>query len=435
MREEEILEALNDWNLWRRDLYSGIDREEYLEKIFNFLGSNMIVTILGIRRAGKSFIMRQVVNRLSRSVPKNEILMINFDDRRFPMLDDSELQRIFEVYLKNLNPKSRPYVFLDEVHRVKNWERWVRTVHELGVAKVVVSGSTSQLIKEELATLLTGRHLDIEVFPLSFREFLKFKGVVLRDRLDVVSRRVVVKGLLDEYVEFGGFPEVVLGGNKREILMAYFEDIVTKDIVQRYKVFKVDELLALARFYLTNIASPVTFNSIKEFVRLSVDTIEVFTKYLESVYMIFFVKKFSWSVKQQEKAARKVYSIDTGLSNAVGFRFLENRGRLMENVVAVELLRRARLNPLVEIYYWKDYQGNEVDFIVKEGFNVKELIQVTYASGRDEIRRREVKALLKAGRLLNCSNMLVVTWDYEDLMNVDGYVIKFVPLWKWLLEL
>ncbi len=433
MREEEILEILNDWNLWRGDLYEGISRDEYLERILKFLESNMIVTIIGIRRVGKSFIIRQVANRLSKRVSKNEILIINFEDRRFPLLDDYGLQQIFEVYLKNLNPRSTPYVFLDEVHKVRNWEKWVRTIHELREAKVIVSGSTSQLIKEDLATLLTGRHLDIEVFPLSFREFLKFKGLELRDKLDIISKRIEIKKLLDEYIEYGGFPEVVLSNNKKEILLTYFEDIITKDIVQRYRVFKINDLLALARFYLTNIASLITFNSIKEFINLSVDTIETFTKYLESVYLIFFIKKFSWSVKQQEKAARKIYSIDTGLSNAIGFRFLENKGKMMENLVAIELLKRAKKDPLQEIYYWRDYQENEVDFVVKEGLKVKTLIQVTYASGKDDIKKRELRSLIKAGNKLNCKDMLVITWDYEDYLEQDENVIRFIPLWKWLL--
>jgi len=427
MREEEIIEILNDWNLWKKEIESGIKREIYLKKILDLLESNMVVTIIGIRRAGKSFLIRQVAESIAEKIRKNNTLIVNFEDRRFGELDDSDLDKIFEVYIKNLNPDEKPYIFLDEIHRVKNWERWVRTAHELGKAKILVSGSTSHLIREELAALLTGRHLDIEIFPLSFGEFLKFKGLEISDKLDLINKKIEVKRFLDEYVEFGGFPEVVLSKNKKEILNTYFDDIITRDIVQRYRILKVDELLKLARFYLTSISSPITFNSIKKGLNLSVDTIKTFSIYLQSVYLIFFIKRFSFKFKEQEKSARKVYSIDVGLSNSVGFRFSENKGRLIENVVLVELLRRKSGS---EVYYWKN--GNrEVDFVLKDGLNVEQLIQVTYAFSEDDVRDREIKALDKAGKELNCDNLTCITWDYED--EWEGG-IRFTPLWKWLLQ-
>lgn len=430
MREDDVLEVLYDWNLWRKDIETGVKREAYLSRVLEFLDSNMVVTIIGIRRAGKSYLTRQIAKGLN--VPPKNILIVNFEDRRFSALDDSDLEEIFQTYLKNLNPEGTPYIFLDEVHRVENWEKWVRTVNELGKAKITVTGSTSHLIKNELSTLLTGRHLDAEIFPLSFKEFLKFKGIEIREGLDIVHKKLEIKRALDEYIEFGGFPEVALSKSKKEILLTYFEDITTKDIVQRYKILKVDELLNLARFYLTNISSPVTFNSAKKSIDLSVDTIKTFSTYLQSVYLIFFLKRFSYKIKEQENSPRKVYSIDVGLSNAIGFRFSENKGRIVENIVLVELMRQQSITPL-EVFYWKDEQKREVDFVLKEGKNIKQLIQVTYASSWDDIRERELKALNKAARALKCEDLQCITWEYEDEVQYKENIIKFVPLWKWLL--
>jgi len=430
MQEDYVLEILNDWNLWRKNIESGVTREAYLKRALELLDSNMVVTIIGIRRAGKSFLTRQIAKELA--VPSKNTLMINFEDMRFGSLNDSDLEEIFQIYLKNLNPEDIPYIFLDEVHRVKNWEKWVRTTHELRRGKVIVTSSTSHLLKNELSTLLTGRHLDVEVFPLSFKEFLNFKGIKIRNKLDIAHKKLEIKRALDEYTEFGGFPEVTLSQSKKEILITYFEDIITKDIVQRYKILKVDKLLNLARFYLTNISSPITFNSAKKSIDLSVDTIKTFSTYLQSVYLIIFIKRFSYKIKEQEKSPRKVYSIDVGISNAIGFRFSENKGKLMENIVLVELMRKKSETPM-EIYYWKDEQNKEVDFILKEGKSLKQIIQVTYASSRDEVKEGELKALNKASKALKCENLLCITWEYEDEVQYKDNTIRFTPLWKWLL--
>ncbi len=213
---------------------------------------------------------------------------------------------------------------------------------------------------------MTGRHLDLIVYPLSFKEFLKFKGVNLNNQLDFVRRKTDIKNLFDEYLEFGGFPEVVLGEEKKRLLLTYFEDILVKDIKMRYDVREKEKLDALARFYLSNIGSSITFNSIRRFLNLSVDSIERFTSYFVNANLIFLIKKFSFTLKEQEKSARKVYSVDLGLADAIGFRFSKREGFAFKNLVAVELRRYQNENPAIEIYYWKDNRGREVDFVVKE---------------------------------------------------------------------
>jgi hypothetical protein len=436
MRKEEILEILLDWNFWRKDLYIGKEREMYLKKALKFLNTNMILSIIGIRRAGKSILMRQIAEKLIGSGTKKEnILIVNFEDRRFTGFDLKLLDEVYETYEEELNPE-HVILFLDEVHRVKGWERWVRTFHELRKGKIIISGSSSRLLKSELSSLLTGRHLDICVFPLSFREFLDFKGLRLESKLDLIENKRKIVRLLREYLEFGGFPEVVLSEVKKEILLNYSDDIITKDIVERYKVRKIDKLKTLAKFYLTNVSSYITFSSLESPLKLSSDTIEKFSQYLEEVFMVFFVKMFHPSLKNQEKAPRKVYCVDTGLCNAIGFKLTENYGRLMENLVGITLKRKSTVYPNYEVYYWKEYgktEGKEVDFVLKEGLKVKQLIQVTYASGKDEIEKREIKSLLKASKELKCKDLLVITWDYEEEEEIKEKKIKFIPLWKWLL--
>jgi predicted AAA+ superfamily ATPase len=437
MEKNEILEVLLDWNFWKKELYLGEKREGYLEKAKKFLDSNMVIAIIGVRRAGKSILMRQIAKSLIDSGEKKEnILIVNFEDKRFISPDLKLLDEIYSTYVQELNPE-RVFIFLDEIHKVKNWEKWVRTFHELEKGKVIISGSSSNLLKGELASLLTGRHLDINVFPLSFSEFLKFKKVEIKDKLDLINKKNQIIFLLKEYLEFGGFPEVVKSSEKKEILINYFDDIITKDIVERHKIRKIEKLKLLAKFYLTNISSLITFSSVEKFLKIGKETVENFSSYLEESFLIFFNYMFHPSLKNQEKAPRKVYCIDNGIANAIGFKVSENFSKLMENVVAIELKKKSLDNPNIEIFYWKEYgksEGKEVDFVVKNGFNIDQLIQVTYASNRDEIKEREIDALIKASELLNCKNLSIITWDYEDELKVNNKKIECIPLWKWLLN-
>jgi len=445
MKESEIMEILIDWNFWRKEQNVRRERSEYVEKAIKFLESNMLISLIGIRRAGKSTIIRQIIKKLLEKgkYEKEDTLIINFEDKRLISPDLELLERIWNIYLQNLKPGKKPIVCLDEVHKVKDWEKWVRTFHELEKGKIIISGSTSHLLKGELATLLTGRHLDIFVYPLSFKEFLTFKELKIENKIDLISKKNEIIAFLKEYLEFGGFPEVVVSDSKdlkKEILQNYFEDIIAKDIVERYKIKKIEKLKLLAKFYLTNISSLITFNSLEKLLNINADTIESFSKYLEEVGMVFFLSLFHPSLKKQEKAPRKVFSIDTGLSNSIGFRISENFGKIMENCVAIELLRKSRQDKSLEVYYWKEYgkaEGKEVDFVIKEGIQIKQLIQVTYASDKIDIKERETDGLLKAYNLFKRDNpeLIIITWDYEDVLKYNNLEIKCIPLWKWLLNI
>src|SRR3989338_8560249 len=427
MNKNELIAILQDWNFWRRELETGVPRDQYLASVKQFLETNQVLTITGPRRAGKSFIMRQAAWALTQQgVRKDNILMVNFEDPRFPELNTTLLEQLYETYLEFLSPKGPIYVFLDEVQEIDGWDKWVRSMHELKKAKLVVSGSNAKLLSRELGTLLTGRHLDVTVFPLSFREFLEFNGVSINDQLDVAARRVDIQGLLRKYLEHGAFPEVSLSEQKKEILLNYFEDLVNKDLLRRFKIRKPQELKALVKYYLSNAATLTTYNSLEKFLRISPVTIEKFSNYLEQVYLIFFLKRFSFKVKEQEKNPKKVYAIDTGLSNAIGFRFSENIGRLAENLVFLELKRAQTFYPERELYYWKDIHHREVDFVVKERTKIVELIQVCWNVEDSQTKERELRSLTKAMNELNTVHAKVITEDYEGKEEFRGQSIQFI---------
>lgn len=435
MRQEEILEIMNDWNFWKKELDSGKERKAYVNTCLKFLKTNVITAIIGVRRAGKSYIMRQVIKTLIKDETESKnILMINFEDKRFTELNLKLLDDMYGTYLEVLKPNKKPFIFLDEIHNIPKWEKWIRTMHELGKAKIVISGSSSKLLSGELATVLTGRHLDTFVFPLSFKEFIYFKNLKIKDKLDIITRKTEINRFLKEYFENGGFPEVVLTDNKKQLLLTYFDDILTKDIEKRYKLKEGAKLKALTKFYLTNISNTITFNSLKKILDTTTNTIEKFSSYLEETNLIFFVKRFSFKVKEHEKSPRKVYSVDVGLANAIGFKFSSNIGKLAENIISIELKRKTAQNPNIEVYYWKNPLHEEVDFVIKKESKAIQLIQACWKIDEYKTKKREIKSLLKASKELKCDNLLIITENKEGKEKIKDKIINYIPLWKWLLQ-
>jgi predicted AAA+ superfamily ATPase len=434
MDKNQVFQILEDWNFWRKELDTGIPRKSYLERLQELAKTNHVITITGPRRSGKSYLLRQFAHHLMNTgTERKNILILNLEDPRFPPLDAQALDRIFKIYLEFLRPEGKLYLFLDEIQEVNGWEKWASTLHELKKANLMISGSNAKLLGRELGTLLTGRHLDLTVFPLSFKEYLSFHNIQVENELDQLHHETTLKGLARKYMEEGAYPEVVLSEKPKEILLNYFEDVIHKDLVRRYRIRKEEPLKSLARFYLTQMSSLSTYNATSKFLSLTTSTIEKYSHYLETAYLLFFVKRFSFKFKEQEKSPRKVYSVDTGLANTLGFRFLENRGRAAENLVLLELMRRKALNPSLEIYYWKDALHQEVDFIVKEGLKVQQMIQVCWNVEAPQTRNREIRALLKAMEEFKVSTSLVITEDQESEEKINDKRILFQPLWKWLL--
>lgn len=436
MRKEELLEILSDWNLWTKEIETGIPRERYCTELCSMLkNTDQIICISGVRRSGKSTLIKQIAKELSKEAGKNSTLIVNFEDERFSERSLKTLRESYDCYLEKVKTSGKKtFMFLDEIQNIPEWERFVRGIHERKEAKILVSGSSSKLLSTELATLLTGRHIVFTLYPLSFKEFLYFKNIHIQSEIDIAANRTAIKKVLGEYLEFGGFPEVVLSLEKKRILLSYFDTIISRDIIERFRIREREKMRTLAKFYLTNISSPITFNKISQFLSLPLTTVERFSGYLETAHLLFFVKRFSYSFKEQEKSQRKVYAIDCSLSNTIGFRFTENLGKLIENVVAIELKRRQTTNPELEIFYWKDYQQREVDFILKEGTKVKQLLQVTSDIQNMNTKEREVGSLLKAMKEFSLNEGLIITEDVEGEEEIDGKKIIYKSLWRWLLE-
>ena len=437
MTKNKIIEVLNNWNFWNKDIDVGIFRYGYVHKLLSFINTDKIISIVGVRRSGKSTLMRQLVRILmDRGVSKDNILIVNFEEPALEGNDISLLLNIYQAFLEIIKPTGKPYIFLDEIQNINKWEKFVRAINEKKEAFLVVSGSSSKLLSKELASILTGRQLYFEVFPLSFKEFLEFRGLKLKTKKDILFNSLEAQKLFREYLFWGGFPEVVLNKNeefKRKVLASYYEDIINRDIVQRFRVKKTDKLKTLVHFFLTNISSYASFNKISKFIHLPVETVRRFSSYIETSNLVFFIKRFSFKVKEQENSSRKVYSIDTGLSDAIGFKFSHNYGRLAENLVALELKYEQSENSFLEVYYWKSQYGDkEVDFLIKEGKSIKNLIQVSWNIDNAETREREIKGLIKAMEEFGLKEGLIITEDYEAEEEIKKKKIKFVPLWKWL---
>lgn len=436
MDEQKIFEILDYWNFWDKEQDTGIKRENYLNQIRPFFKTNQAIVLTGVRRSGKSTILLQLVKGLIESgVNPKDTLIINLEDYRWENPSLQLLDQIYTFYLKKINQSKPFYLFLDEIHKITGWERFVRTLIDKKEAKVVVSGSNAQLISQELGTLLTGRHIRLKVYPPAFREFLDLRNLKVNNELDLLKGKKEINALIDEAFDYGFLPEIILAGEEKvklKILRDGLDSIILRDVIERYKIREKEKIHSLIRYYLSNASTPVSFNRLKEMLNLPLRTIERFSKYLEEAYLILFLKRFSYKVKEQEKSPRKVYSIDLGLINACGFKFIENKSQLMENLVLLELVKKEQ-----EVYYWKNPQQEEVDFVVKEGIKIKQLIQVCFKVGHPETKTRELRSLIKAGKELKCKTLLVITKDYEGEEKIEWFGdkarIQFIPLWKWLL--
>lgn len=443
MNNSTYFDILVDWNYWGNFQSELKKRERYLKQVHTLFSPRTALSLIGIRRAGKSSIIHLYLQQLfsDRNLEIKNSLIINLEDPRFTrQLTAQDLHQLFEVYLQNLNP-TNPIIILDEVQNVKGWERFVRYLLEAKNLKVIVTGSSSKLLNQELATVLTGRHLDIEVFPLTLKEILEFEAIPYESVVQVAKNKIAIKRAVDNYFQWGGFPEIYLSDSierKRELLFRYFDDIIFKDLVKRFNIQEVHKLEQLANILITNIATLQSYNRLKKQIGVSLDTVERFVRYFEIARMFLFVKKYEYSIGEQIRSVHKIYLIDNGFYTAKGFRFSENVGRLAENLVAIELFKRRLMLPNLELYYWRDYQQREVDFVVKRGAKVNQLIQVCWNVSEPRTLKREVNNLLRASHELNCDDLLIITDDFEDQqeysINNGTRHIRFVSLWKFLLE-
>ncbi len=420
MRRGDIIDYLKEYEKFQPEL---IERELKVP-----LDSKFIISIIGPRRAGKTYYLFQ----LSRKV-KN-YLYLNFEDSRLYDLKPKDLREVIRISIE-IYGKEPDYLFLDEVQNLKGWEIIVRELHDLEKYKIFLTGSSSKLLSKEIATQLRGRTLSYLLLPFSFREFLKAKKIKIEEHLskDEVAK---IRHYLKEYLEFGGFPDVVLNEQKIKILKEYADLILFRDFIERHKIKNIGLARFLHSFIIQNFSKEISVNSLFKKLRstglkVSKNTLYSYISKLEDTSFFFFLRKYSIKPHLRELYPKKIYLCDTGLTKVV--KYSEDIGKLMENVVFLELLRLRNENPLIEVFYWKDYQQREVDFVLKEGEKIKELIQVTYEL-TPENEKREVNSLIRASKELGCENLKILTWNQSELLRKDGKKISIMPLWRWLIE-
>ena len=439
LRREEIIELISVENFWGRPQEVGIERDHYLKHLNRLAkAKDFSISIIGVRRSGKTFLTKQFLKKaIDSGLDPKQTLYVNLEDPRFhPYLSLELLDEIYQAYRTFVNKEGFALIVLDEVQNIKNWEKWVRRTMEKENVQIVMTGSTSSLLKTEVSTALTGRSLTLEVFPLSFHEFLKFKGVVLEDQLDVVKNKAKIERLFMEYLQFGGFPRVVLEEDeflKREMLKELFDGIVMRDIVFRHGFRDVNSVKLAAELAINSFSSLKSVSSLRNELagilkrKVSPNFVAEVMEALRESYLLFTIPPFSPKIKDVKKYPKKIYAVDTGLATTVTLSFSKNLGRLVENAVALHLIKKYGENNL---FYYRGKR--EVDFILREGLRITKAIQVTW--DLRESYEREVKALLEAMDVFNLEEGIIVTADQEREEVYEDKEIRVLPFWKFLLE-
>ena len=410
-------ESIQRWNIWWENpqeikKFIGTERLS-LSTILTELKIPHIKDIIGVRRCGKTVLMFQIISKLiEQDIPAKNILYLNFDD---PELTD--IEETIKTSL-HINPDIS-HVFLDEIQNIKQWEKIIRVYFDRKKFKqIFVSGSSASLISRDIGKTLTGRHITKIITPFSFKEYL------IKQRIEKptdISNREKVIHFLEIYLKNGGFPETIgtdqLTSNS--ILIDLYNDILSRDIVSRFDA-DLDIVKKIGYYLITNIGVLFSYNSVARALNLHYDTIKKYVPYFEEVFMLFVIPFFSWKIKTTIKKDMKCYSIDTGLRNAVSFKFSDDLGKLAENLVLIELKRRNK-----DVYFWKGKK--EVDFVVREEIKLT-AINVTYTN---EISKREKEGLLDFKEKYTKVNLIIIT---KELEKTDEDGIKYIPLWKWLLS-
>ncbi|MBI2427178.1 MAG: ATP-binding protein [Candidatus Kerfeldbacteria bacterium] len=391
-------------------------------KLERMVDANLIKVVLGPRRAGKSFFA-------THTFKPGEAAYVNFDDENLMKVTDySEIIKNALVVYGNTK-----YLLLDEVQNIPHWELLVNRLHREGY-NLLVTGSNSKLLSKELATHLTGRHLPIELLPFSFQEFLTYKNFTADtpERMTTQTKAQLLRHM-DSFMKNGGFPELIIHELKPETYLApLIDSLLFKDVIKRYKLRKPDHIYNLETSLLNNVTKEFTFERLAH--TLGINSWATVVKYLaalEEAYLLVMLSRYSHKTASRLKSPKKAYMIDNGLVTAKSVQLSKDTGRLMENVVFTELVKRG-LRPNIELFYYKTRNDKEIDFVLKKGVTVNELIQVGYDTSSQEVSERESKALIEARGELGAEKLTVLTWDEQKEVKKENVTIRFVPLWEWL---
>jgi hypothetical protein len=377
--------------------------------------TGQIVVISGIRRSGKSTLLRQF------SMLYKNFHYINFDDDRLLEFSLGDFSTLMLVYEK-ISPGTK-VIFIDEIQNIAGWERFIRRIHDDGY-KVFLTGSNAKLLSAELGTHLTGRYIKITLYPFSFREVLRFRSVSVDRITEKKKARILAE--FDRYLTFGGFPEYLKYADP-EYLKRTYDDILFRDIIGRFGIREVKAFRQLAHYLFTNMANMASYNALKKALGFkSVVSVRDYVGFLEEAFLVFEIFKYDYSLKKQYVNDKKIYVIDNGMRNAVAFQFSDDRGRLLENCVFIELLRRN-----APVYFFKN--TGECDFVTEDHGKVTAALQVCYELSQKN-RDRELDGLTSAMLTLGIKNGIILTYHQEETIVHNGFSLHVLPVWQWLLE-
>jgi len=430
MKKDALLTIIAEW-LEEWEMPSLIPRNQ---PVIELAEIKRILAIVGPRRAGKTYFMYQLIHSLLRNSrhSKEDILFLDFEDYRLGELTGDAMDEIFTAF-HQIAGRYPLFLFFDEIQNLPGWSRVLRTLHNRGQFKIIVSGSNSELLGSEIATELRGRYEDILMLPFSFQEYLRFRDIVPTPASLRTAARGSILAAFDDYVKHGGFPEVAMAGSEmeqRKLLQSYFKTVFYKDILERYNIKARYVLDALMNDMLENYAGIFSISRFEKQMKSnhlpgSKRTIANYFHYLTEAFFVIAHEKFSFSPRKRSMNPKKAYLTDTGFA-ALGRPFMENRGRIIENMVAIELFRRG-----METYYFKN--RNECDFIIKQGRKPTQAIQVCWElTSRNE--KREIAGLVEACTSLGLTSGTILTYAQDEAIEKDGLKIPVRPVWEWLLE-
>ncbi len=416
MKKEKLRQIIADQQELFKKKNELIDRDVSLER---FMRGNEIIIISGIRRCGKSSLLKIIADKI-----KENSIYINFDDVRMTDFETGNFSDIEDIAGEIYGFETKIIYLLDEVQNIRLWEKWVNNLYSKDI-KVFVTGSNSSLLSSEISTYLTGRNKILNLYPFSFMEFLKLIGLKPEYRTTKEKQQLIKA--FNEYFEKGGFP-LVLKNNDLELSKQYFEDIFYKDIISRYDIRKTKEYKDLVLYLFSNIGSTYSYSTLKQVSGIkSLSMIKNYIDYLKSVFLGFTINKFDYSIKKQKVSSSKFYAGDNSFLKTVAFNFSENTGHRLENLVFINLLRQKK-----EVYYY--YNKGECDFVIKQGLKITEAIQVSLSLSNPRTKKREIEGLADAMNKYKLKQGTILTLEDEDEFDENGKKIIVKPVWKWLLE-
>ena len=385
-----------------------------------FLKGNEIIIISGIRRCGKSSLLKLISKKID-----GIKFYLNFDDIRMTDFTRDNFSDIQNLAVELFGAQKITY-FFDEIQNAEHWERWINNLYSSGF-KVFLTGSNSNLLSSEISTYLTGRNKVIRLFTFSFNEYLRFKDVKISEYLSSSQESIVFKHFND-YLKIGGFP-LIVKNDDIELSKQYFDDILNKDILNRYKIKRIKEIKDLLLYLFSNPGRAYSYSTLKEVTGIkSLSTIKNYIDYFRNVYLIYTIDKFDYSYAKQKVSSSKPYVSDNSFLKSIAFNFTENEGKRLENIVFLKLLMDGK-----EIFYHLDKK--ECDFVIKEGLQIKTVIQVCFDMSHVSTRKREIEGLIQAMSKYKLKEGLILTMENEETINMDGSKIIIMPVWKWLMHI